>query len=137
MFLMSTANTVSWILLIVILVGWIGYTLFKGHQVKQVATYVDNDQFKSRERSAQVIDLREKNNFNSGHILGARNIPYSTLKNFYVQIRADLPVYLYDQGSTISKRAALFLAKNGYHKIYILKSGYQNWDGKEKKGSQY
>ncbi|AQW21984.1 sulfurtransferase [Lentilactobacillus curieae] len=126
-------NIVSWIILVILIVAWLGWTLFQNYRVRQAAKYLSNDEFREGMRRAQVIDLREKSNFKSGHILGARSLPYSTIRSFYSQIRADLPVYLYDQGRTVSKRAALFLNKKGYNDIYILKTGYQNWDGKEKK----
>ena len=121
------------IILIIMILAWVSYTVVQNMRVKKVATYLTNDKFQSGMRKAQVIDLREQKSFKDGHILGARNLPYSTIRNFYHQIRPDLPVYLYDQGKTISKRAALYLSKKGYHELYILKTGYQNWNGKEKK----
>ncbi|MFD1126130.1 rhodanese-like domain-containing protein [Lentilactobacillus raoultii] len=127
------ANGWMSIILIIILLGWLGYTLVQNYRVKQVAKYLTNDDFQSGMRKAQVVDLREPKTFKAGHILGARNVPYSTIRNFYQQIRPDLPVYLYDQGKTVSKRAALFLNKKGYQELFILKTGYQNWNGKEKK----
>ncbi|KRM93916.1 rhodanese-like domain-containing protein [Lentilactobacillus senioris] len=124
------------IIVVVLLLGWLGYRLYDNSRVKKRATYLSNDEFKAGMRRAQIIDLREKSNFDAGHILGARNVPYSTIRNFYRQIRPDLPVYLYDQGKTLSKRAVLFLSKKGYNQLYILNSGYQNWDGKEKKSNK-
>ena len=130
-----SANLVTTIILIIILLAWGGYTIFQNMRVKQAATYLKNDEFQKGMRRAQVIDLREQKSFKDGHVLGARNMPYSTIKNFYTQLRPDLPVYMYDQGKTISKRAALFLSKKGYKDLYILKSGYQGWNGKEKKSN--
>lgn len=129
------ANTVMTIILVLILIAWGGYTVMQNMRVKQAAKYLKNDEFQHGMRKAQVIDLREQKNFKDGHILGARSMPYSTIKNFYSQLRPDLPVYMYDQGRTISKRAALFLSKKGYKELYILKSGYQGWNGKEKKSN--
>ncbi len=63
-------------------------------------------------RKAQVIDVREKKVFDAGHILGARSVPYSTMRAYYQQIRKDLPVYLYDQGKTMSSRSAVLLKKS-------------------------
>ncbi|OFA10653.1 thiosulfate sulfurtransferase GlpE [Lentilactobacillus sunkii] len=129
------ANTVMTVILVLILIAWGCYTIFQNMRVKQAAKYLKNDEFQQGMRKAQVIDLREQKNFKDGHILGARSMPYSTIKNFYTQLRPDLPVYMYDQGKTISKRAALFLSKQGYKDLYILKSGYQGWNGKEKKSN--
>lgn len=102
-------------------------------RAKKYVNFLDDDTFKKGMRKAQVIDVREKNPFNNGHILGARNIAYSTFKTFYKEIRPDLPVYLYDQNKTLSLRAAKFLNKKGFTDISILNNGYQKWDGKIKK----
>lgn len=48
-------------------------------------------------RRAQIVDVREKDVFNSGHILGARNIPYSQLKQRSGELRNDQPIYLYEK----------------------------------------
>ena len=77
--------------------------------------------------------VREKTEFDAGHILGARNIAYSAFKQRYQEIRKDQPIYLYDQNSMLSGRCAAILKKNGYKNIFILKGGYAGWDGKVKK----
>ncbi|MCK8624194.1 rhodanese-like domain-containing protein [Apilactobacillus xinyiensis] len=125
------------ILILIIIILWICWTIFNRMRVKQFAKFITEEEFKQGSRRAQIIDLREKNDFNAGHILGARNLPYSTMKTFYSNIRKDLPVYLYDQGSNISTRTAIFLHKNGFNDISILKNGYRNWNGKTKKSATY
>lgn len=84
-------------------------------------------------RKAQVIDLRQEKDFGAGHILGARNLPYVYLRQQYGELRKDLPVYMYDETMTLSTQAAAFLGKHGYDKLYILRDGYREWDGKTKK----
>lgn len=135
--IVGSLNANGWmsIILVIILAGWLGYTLITNYRVRQAATYLSNEDFQSGMRKAQVIDLRQSKSFKDGHILGARNVPYSTIRNFYQQLRSDMPIYIYDQGKTMSKRAALFLSKKGYKDLYILKNGYQNWNGKEKKSN--
>ena len=92
-----------------------------------------SEEFKETMRKAQVIDVREKDTFDAGHILGARSMPYSMLKTTIGSLRKDQPVYLYDQKKALSIRAANLLRKNGYTDIYILKGGYDGWTGKVKK----
>ncbi|MGB4921449.1 MAG: rhodanese-like domain-containing protein [Enterococcus aquimarinus] len=110
-------------------VNWLFY-YFMG---KRSATIITEDEFKEGMRKAQVIDVREKNEFDAGHILGARNIPYTTFAQSMAGIRKDVPIYLYDNTTTLSVRAAHKLRKNGYQDIFILKKGYQEWSGKTKK----
>lgn len=118
---------------LVILLVWIFTWAFQYFRRKRYATVIDQETFRAGMRKAQVIDLRQENDFKKGHILGARNLPYPYLHQQYSELRADLPVYLYDEGMTVSTQAAAYLGKHGYKKLYILKDGYRNWEGKTKK----
>lgn len=119
--------------IIILLLVWFFSWLIQYWRRNHYATVIDDITFKEGMRKAQVIDLRQESDFKAGHILGARSLPYIYLRQQYNELRPDLPVYMYDQGMTISTQAAAFLGKHGYHKLYILKGGYQNWNGKTKK----
>jgi len=121
------------IIVLAILVGWGVSAGISAYRRKHYATVLDEDAFREGMRKAQVIDLRQKDAFDKGHILGARSLPYIYLKQQYGELRPDLPVYLYDDGMQLSTQAVTFLAKKGYHKLYILKGGYAEWHGKTKK----
>ncbi len=110
------------ILTIVILVNYF--------RTKNTVTPLTQEQFIEGYRKAQLIDVRESKDFNAGHILGARNIPQSQLRQRYKEIRPDKPVYLYDQNGINSPRVAMFLKKKGYHDLYQLKGGFKTWTGK-------
>ncbi|GGC75401.1 rhodanese-like domain-containing protein [Enterococcus sp. DIV0242_7C1] len=100
---------------------------------KRSAKTITEAEFKEGMRKAQIIDVREKDSFDAGHILGARNMPYTTIKTTLNSIRKDQPVYLYDQKKSLSIRTANQLRKNGFSDVYILKGGYEGWTGKTKK----
>lgn len=125
---------------IITIILWIGiiafgiYQLFLFIQRKNSATLLPPEDFRKNIRKVQVIDVRESPEFQAGHILGARNIAFTTFKERFPEIRKDQPVYLYDQRTSLSGRAAAILKKNGYKQIFILKGGYDKWDGKIKKG---
>ena len=101
-------------------------------RLKKAVTNLTQEQFIEGYRKAQLIDLREPKEFEAGHILGARNIPMSQLKNRMNEIRPDLPVYLYCQNNGRSARAALMLKKKGYEKLHQLEGGFKTWTGKVK-----
>lgn len=127
---------VLWIIngiLITILAGIGLNELYLRFMVKKSAKMITAEEFKEGMRKAQIIDVREKDSFDAGHILGARNMPYTTIKTTMNSIRKDQPVYLYDQKKSMSIRTANILRKNNYKNIYILKNGYDGWDGKIKK----
>lgn len=101
---------------------------------RSIMKTLTEEEFKAGYRKAQLIDVREPNEFESGHILGARNIPLSQFRQRYKEIRPDKPVYLYCQNSVRSGRAAQMLKRKGYKEIYNLKGGFKKWTGKIKVG---
>lgn len=129
---MSILWVINGILLVIVL-AMVFNELYLKIMVKRSAKMLTEEEFKETMRKAQVIDVREKDTFDAGHILGARSMPYSMLKTTIGSLRKDQPVYLYDQKKALSIRAANLLHKNGYTDIYILKGGYDGWTGKVKK----
>ena len=121
------------IILLLIVLAIIFWEVYLRVMAKRSATTLTEEEFREGMRKAQVIDVREKDVFDAGHILGARSMPYSMLKTTIGSLRKDQPVYLYDQKKALSIRAANLLRKNGYTDIYILKGGYDGWTGKVKK----
>lgn len=108
------------------------YVLVNTLRLKKAVTNLDQEQFIQGYRKAQLIDVRETKEFEAGHILGARNIPSTQLRQRYKEIRPDLPVYLYCQNAGRSARAALFLKKKGYNQVHQLQGGFKTWTGKVK-----
>ncbi|MDN6470266.1 MAG: rhodanese-like domain-containing protein, partial [Enterococcaceae bacterium] len=129
---MSILWVINGILLVIVL-AMVFNELYLKIMVKRSAKMLTEEEFKETMRKAQVIDVREKDTFDAGHILGARSMPYSMLKTTIGSLRKDQPVYLYDQKKALSIRAANLLRKNGYTDIYILKGGYDGWTGNVKK----
>ncbi|MGX7195425.1 rhodanese-like domain-containing protein [Enterococcus olivae] len=129
MTLFRTITVALVVVFVVIGLNWLYYEIMG----KRSAKIVSQEEFREGMRKAQVIDVREKNEFDAGHIMGARNIPFTVLKQSITAIRKDQPVYLYDSTKTLSVRAANKLRKEGYKEIYVLKEGYDGWDGKTKK----
>ena len=115
-----------------ILLALIIYMVFTTRRLRKSVTNLTQEQFIEGYRKAQLIDVRESKDFDAGHILGARNIPYSQFRQRFKEIRPDKPVYLYDQNSGKSARAALFLKKKDYAHLYHLQGGFRQWTGKIK-----
>ena len=63
------------------------------------------EEFRAGYRKAQLIDIREADEYNAGHILGARNIPLSQIRLRHKELRQDQPVYLYCQSGFRTGRA--------------------------------
>ncbi|MFL2132293.1 rhodanese-like domain-containing protein [Desemzia sp. FAM 24101] len=129
---METTTIINYILWGVIII-WGIYELVQYFRRKNAAVELPQEDFTKRLRKVQLVDVREKDDFDAGHILGARNVPYSMLKQRITDFRKDQPIYLYDENQTISRRAALKLRKAGYTDLYTLKGGYKKWTGKIKR----
>jgi len=125
--------TTSTILLIILAAALIAYTAFSFFYQRKIMKHLTEEEFRSGYRKAQLIDVREPNEFEGGHILGARNIPLSQLRQRYKEIRSDQPVYFYCQNTVRSGRAAQMLKRKGYNNLYCLKGGFKGWTGKIKK----
>ncbi|WP_457853118.1 rhodanese-like domain-containing protein [Staphylococcus ursi] len=99
---------------------------------KRSVTELNQEEFQEGIRKAQVIDLREKADYDYGHIIGARNIPMTMFRQRHQGLRKDQPIYLVDANGIASYRAARTLKKKGYTNLYMLKGGYKKWTGKIK-----
>jgi rhodanese-related sulfurtransferase len=116
--------------LLIIIVAVIIYSVFTFFYQKRIVKTVTEEEFRAGYRKAQLIDVREANEFEGGHILGARNIPMSQMKMRMKEIRSDMPVYLYCQSGMRSGRAAQFLHRKGYRDLTQLQGGFKKWSGK-------
>ena len=117
---------------LIIIVAVIIYSAFNFFYQKRIVKTVTEEEFRAGYRKAQLIDVREANEFEGGHILGARNIPMSQMKMRMKEIRSDMPVYLYCQSGMRSARAAQFLHRKGYKDLTQLQGGFKKWSGKVK-----
>ncbi|MHC5561426.1 rhodanese-like domain-containing protein [Bacillus spizizenii] len=119
-------------IVLIIFAAFIVYMIASYVYQQRIMKTLTEEEFRAGYRKAQLIDVREPNEFEGGHILGARNIPLSQLKQRKNEIRPDKPIYLYCQNSVRSGRAAQTLRKNGCTEIYNLKGGFKKWGGKIK-----
>jgi rhodanese-related sulfurtransferase len=118
--------------LLFIIVAFALYVTFNWLYQRKIVKTVKEEEFRAGYRKAQLIDVREPNEFEAGHILGSRNIPMSQMKMRMKEIRSDLPVYLYCQSGIRSGRAAQFLYRRGYRDLTHLQGGFKGWTGKVK-----
>ena len=121
-----------WFIALAILIIIVAYMLFNRYLNKKAVIELNQNEFHNGLRKAQVIDVREKVDYDYGHINGARNIPITMFKQRFQGLRTDQPIYLCDANGIASYRAARILKKNGYKDIYMLKGVYKKWTGKIK-----
>lgn len=80
---------------------------------------------------ALVVDVSALNDFQAGHIPGARHVAMSQFdpENKELAKARELPVAVYDKMGTTSAQAAERLAKAGFTRVYWLEGGLSAWQG--------
>lgn len=93
--------------------GYVGSNLLRG-EFKQVN--VDKVRELS-ENNSIIIDVREVDEYELGHLKGVINIPLSELRDRVGEIPKDKPVYLHCRTGQRSYNAALALQNMGFHNV--------------------
>ena len=86
--------SISLYIAIGIIVIIIAYMIIQQILNKRAVNELDQNEFHKGLRKAQVIDVREKVDYDYGHINGARNIPITVFKQRFQGLRNDQPIYL-------------------------------------------
>ena len=76
------------------------------------------------EEGAFIMDVREKYEWDAGHIIGARHIPLSEYRKRLDEIPRDEPVYIHCRSGQRSYNAVRALQHLGYTKVYNVSGGY-------------
>ncbi len=78
---------------------------------------------------AAVVDVRDEKSFARGHIVDALNIPHSSLKKYMNKIESlkDKPIVLVDEMGQHSGFVGKELKKQGFSRVFRLKSGISSW----------
>lgn len=79
--------------------------------------------------SAVVVDVREANSFEQGHIVSAIHIPLTKLEESINKLNKykSKPIILVCDIGQMSPRAGAILRKHGFEKIYYLSGGIAAW----------
>ena len=82
----------------------------------------------SNQDKALIIDIRDSESFNAGHITASKNIPQNELTRRINEItNIDKSVILVCDMGNISPNAGEALKKEGFEDIYLLKGGINQW----------
>lgn len=71
-----------------------------------------------------IIDVREKYEYDYGHIIGAINIPLSELRERIDEIPRDKPVYIHCRSGQRSYNAVMTLQNLGFDNVTNISAGY-------------
>jgi len=76
-----------------------------------------------------LLDVREADEYNQGHIQGAVLMPLSDLPADYRTITPGMTLVVYCRTGVRSATAVSFLRQHGYDKAVSLAGGYTAWTG--------
>ena len=76
------------------------------------------------ENHAFIVDVRERIEFEAGHLVNAINIPLSELRERMNEIPKDRPVYLHCRSSQRSYNAYMALQNKGFKNVFNISGSY-------------
>ncbi|MDQ0150801.1 FAD-dependent oxidoreductase [Eubacterium multiforme] len=76
------------------------------------------------QEGAFIVDVREEDEYENGHIINAKNIPLSQIRDRLDEIPKDRPVYLHCRSAQRSYNACLALKHLGFNNIYNIAGGF-------------
>ena len=78
-------------------------------------------------RNAVVVDVRTPQEFATGSLPGARNVPLDKLGEKMPDFKKDKPVIVVCASSSRAGRAAAQMRASGYAEVYVLAGGVTAW----------
>ncbi|HHA18582.1 MAG TPA: pyridine nucleotide-disulfide oxidoreductase, partial [Methylophaga sp.] len=76
------------------------------------------------EQNAYILDVREMDEYEAGHVKSAKVIPLSQLRDRYEEIPRDVPVYIHCRSGQRSYNAVLTLQAKGYTQVFNVSGGF-------------
>lgn len=78
-----------------------------------------------------VVDVRDKDDYEKDHILGAKSIPVSELEQRISELNKDTEIQIVcNRGGLKSSKAAEVLKEKGFNKVEIIEGGMESWKNK-------
>lgn len=84
------------------------------------------------EENTTILDVRTEEEYNDGHIPGAKLIDVQDPQNFMDHIEKlpkDGKYYIYCNSGNRGNQACLVMEHNGFKQVSNLEGGYQAWEG--------
>jgi adenylyltransferase/sulfurtransferase len=97
-----------------------------GGEVRQI-TARELDRWRDERRPLSLLDVREKWEWDVGHIAGATLIPLSQLPRSTAKLDRSTATVVYCHHGTRSHAAAEHLISLGFHRVYNLVGGIERW----------
>ena len=83
-----------------------------------------------------ILDVRQPNEYESGHIPGAKLVPLPELTDRLSEIDSQKPAIVYCAVGGRSRVAAQMLSGKGFETVYNLSGGFRSWQGRSAFGQE-
>lgn len=93
---------------------------FKKIDIDLAVSKIDND-------NPIVVDIRDKDSFDAGHINGAVNLSNQNFEDFISNTEKNRSIIVCCYHGNSSQSAANFLTECGFLDVYSLNGGYEGW----------
>ena len=80
-----------------------------------------------RDNSCIIVDIRDSESFQKGHIKGAINLSNNNIDDFINSTDKDSNIIVCCYHGNSSKSAAKFLCEEGFINVSSLNGGYEKW----------
>ncbi len=114
---------------IILALVFVGMNINKSKKITSITTEELAEKLDSTNENVLFVDVREVDEFKTGHVEGMINVPLSTLKENYTQIPTDSEVVLFCRSGNRSMQAAEILQDLGFEKITNVEGGIISWKG--------
>lgn len=113
-----------WIVLVVLLIGYLKSKAGKSVTTQQATLLVNR-------HDGTIVDIRERKDFDKGHIVDAINIPLAKLQERIAELdkKKDQPVIVVCQMGHQSGEAVKQLQARGFTQVSKMSGGMAEWQG--------
>ncbi len=77
--------------------------------------------------ATQIIDIRDEESFERGHIDSAQHIHNSNVQEFLSGANTEQPLLVCCYHGNMSQSAAAYFAEQGFEQSYSLDGGFEAW----------
>ncbi len=78
-------------------------------------------------RDVNIIDIRDTDSFNAGHITDAEHVDNTTIAAYIQDTEQDQPLVVCCYHGNSSQSAGAYLAEQGFEEVYSLDGGFTQW----------
>ncbi|MDQ3267662.1 MAG: rhodanese-like domain-containing protein [Pseudomonadota bacterium] len=119
-----------WMILVAVSSGMMLLWLFFGNSIRGVKEVSSAAALQLiNYKNALVLDVREAAEFNAGHVLNAKQIPFNKLDESIGELERyrTQPIVVMDSSGLRSSAACVLLNKHGFELAYNLVGGVSAW----------